>query len=78
MAVTTINYRVMPSDGAWLVAHDDDVIGPYPTRAAAGRAAIGPISAAIARGHAVSLTFAPATTQRAKAWSASPVLQVHL
>jgi hypothetical protein len=78
MAVTTINYRVMSSDGAWLVAHADDVIGPYPTRAAACRAAIGPISAAIARGHAVSLTFAPATTQRAKAWSASPVLQVHL
>jgi hypothetical protein len=48
MAVTTINYRVMPSNGAWLVANADDVIGPYPTRAAACRAAIGPISAAIA------------------------------
>jgi len=75
--VTTIDYRIMPCDGAWLIAHADDVIGPYPTRAAACRAAIGPVSAAIARGNAVSLTITPMTAQHT-APSASPVLHVHL
>ena len=58
----TMAYRIVPSDGAWLIAHADDVIGPYPTQAAACRAAIGPVSAAIARGNEVSLTITPATT----------------
>jgi hypothetical protein len=62
VVVTTINYRVMRSDGAWLIAQADTVIGPYPTRAAACRAAIGPVSAAIARGNTVSFTIAPTTT----------------
>jgi hypothetical protein len=52
----------MPSDGAWLIAQADNVIGPYPTRAAACRAAIGPVSAEIARGNTVSFTIAPTTT----------------
>ena len=76
--MTTINYRIMPSDGAWLVAHADDVIGPYPTRAAACRAAIGPVSAAIARGNEVSLTIAPMAMPRAEAPPTSPELHVYL
>jgi hypothetical protein len=78
VAVTTINYRIMPSEGAWLVAHAGDVIGPYPTRAAACRAAIGPVSEAIARGNEVSLTIAATTTPRAKAPSTAPELHVYL
>jgi len=65
--VTTLIYRIVASGGAWLVAHADDVMGPYPTQAAACRAAIGPVSAAIARGNEVSLTITPAMTRRARA-----------
>lgn len=74
----TVEYRVVPSGGAWLIALAGEVMGPYPTRAAACMAAIGPVSAAIARGHDVRLTVTPtAKASWIEAPAHAPARRIH-